>query len=61
MIVKLLYHGLMPDKQTNKHKTARMCVSFSLQKLGMTDVYEKATVGVAVQDRRSFARSPGRK
>lgn len=38
-----------------------MCVSFSLEKHGMTDVYKKATVGIKVRDRRGFAGSPGRK
>lgn len=30
-------------------KKPQMCVSFSLQKRGMTDVYEKATVGITAR------------
>lgn len=53
MIVKLLYHSLIPEEQ--------LTVSFFLHKHGMTDVYEKATVGSTVRDRYGFAGSHGRK
>lgn len=58
MIVKLLCHGLMPDKQKVK---PQMCVSLFLQKHRMTAVYEKATAGIRVRGQRGFAGSAGRK